>query len=289
MSHPESAARTKALAQLENTLGHYAPSVITSAFDRIGVHSKTPPLGVSSFAPKPAAPITPEQQKAKTEELKLSPDELKDSGERVLERLMKMKGLNMEKKSSIEGVDLAVSEACLGRMLSDRHCMYKHANAVTKAVDALKPSAGHLGEYFKFMAIPLAIGGGIQLVSKLMEQKETTKMKQESERVYASLLRSNEKFSSNKEIADEAFDALRSFAPALATKPIVARTFIENTIDGSVNDKHGRLAPETAKMLTETQDLVNRLNNASGGGFLAGLKDNMSIFSHAIKAPGKRQ
>lgn len=273
---PQYAARTKALSQLESSIGSYAPTVITNILDRAGLRSSTNPMGVP-------ANYVPEHEPT---EYVLPPEKAAAIEERMKEMMRKKK---MEKKASVEGIDIVVSEECLGRMLADRHCMYKQANVVTKAIDTLKPSAGHLGEYLKFMAIPLAIGGGVQLVQKLMRQKENEKMRMESERVYAGLMRSNEKIKSHKEIADEAFDALRSFAPALATKPIVARTFIENTIDGSISDKYGRLAPETTKMLTETQDLVNRLNNASSGGFLAGLKENMSIFGHSVKAPHKKE
>lgn len=185
----------------------------------------------------------------------------------------------MEKKSSPE---LTVSEECLGRMLADTHMMCKTAAFSMKGMSKLlKPSTDAMKGYFQLMAIPLAIGGGIQLVNKLMEERETSKSKELANGVFAGLRRSSDVIKENPELANEAFDSLRSFAPSLATKPLIAKTFVEHVINSG-----GRgLTPEAANQLASTETVIKRLNESSGGSFIAGLKEPMSLFGHSIAKP----
>jgi hypothetical protein len=173
-----------------------------------------------------------------------------------------------------------VSDECLGKMLADRYCMFKTAGIVPKAVsNVLKSSGNAMHDYVKIMALPLAIGGGIKLVSDIMKRKADAQTERQADQVFSGLKRTNSYVQENPELAAQAFDTLRSFAPALAAKPLVAKTFVEHVITSD-----GRIPPDTANMLASTQQLVNRLNEATGGGFVEGLKSPMSLFKHTISS-----
>jgi hypothetical protein len=186
-------------------------------------------------------------------------------------------GVHMPKQGS-EEAKLLVSEECLARMLADRYCMFKTAGIIPTGVkNFLRPGKDQLVNYVKLMALPLAIGGGIQLVNNLVKQREDARLSQQADSVFNHLKRTNDYAKENPELAAQAFDTLRSFAPALAAKPIIAKTFVEHVISSD-----GRIPPDTANMLAQTQQLVSRLNDVSGGGFIEGLKNPMSLFKHTI-------
>ena len=189
-------------------------------------------------------------------------------------------------KTSSDEQKLLVSDECMGRMLADRYCMMKSAGAIQNVGKFFKPGADALQNYVKVMALPLAIGGGMKLVSDLMKQRATDKMKADAERVFAGIRRSNELVQENPQLAQEAFDTLKSFAPSLATKPIIARTFVEHVVRSN-----GMLPPDTANTLAKTEQLIQQLNDTTGGGFIEGLKNPMSLFKHTVSkgvASGKK-
>jgi len=184
---------------------------------------------------------------------------------------------------------LLVSEECLGRMLADRYSMFKTAGILPKAVmsagkatgafasKAFSTSAGQLGKYIQMMAVPLMIGGGIQLLNQIRKQRDVQETMSHADQVFAQLKKTNENVRENLPVAQEAFDTLKSFAPALAAKPLVARTFVEHVISSE-----GRIPPDTTQMLANTQKMINQLNEATGGGFIEGLKSPMSLFKHNV-------
>ena len=198
----------------------------------------------------------------------------------------------MEKESSVNDdifQDQALSDECIGRMLATRHMMYEEAGLVKKA-GMLKPvtdffakggkmtgkgSYGDTFNYLKMMSVPLALSLGFGAVNKIMQMRENQQMSQQADKVFASLKRNSDIVAGNPEVAEEAFDALRSFAPVLATKPIIAKTFVEDTVQKKM------LAPQTADMLAGAQQKIMSINDDLGpkGGFISGLKEPMSLFS----------
>lgn len=189
-----------------------------------------------------------------------------------------------EKKSS-EEPSMKVSEECLGRMLADRYSMYKTAarsNILRDVGKFLSPGAKALENHFKIMALPLAIAGGIKLLSDAMKSADNARTREEAERVFAQLKRTNEYVKDQPQLANEAFDTLKSFAPSLAAKPIVARTFIENVVKG------GMIPVDQANALAKTEQLIQNLHESGKGGFLEGLKSPMSLFSHTIATHKKK-
>jgi hypothetical protein len=197
---------------------------------------------------------------------------------------------------------LLVSEECLGRMLADRYQMFKTAGILpplekeAKSIGtlagqagkwmgkAVTTSTGQVGKYIQMMAVPLMIGGGIQLINHLRQVREADKMNAQADQVFSQLKKTNDNVRENLPVAQEAFDTLKSFAPALAAKPLVARTFVEHVISSE-----GRIPPDTTQMLANTQKMINQLNEATGGGFIEGLKSPMGLFKHTISQKGKKE
>lgn len=184
-------------------------------------------------------------------------------------------------KQGAEKMAHRVSDECLGQMLAETHLMCKEAGVMTSISKYLAPSAKNVANYMKAMTIPLAMGIGIKAVQGLLDSRNKSELKNEAARVYASLKRTSDVIKENPQIADQAFDALTSFAPALAVKPIIAKTFVENVVNGQ-----GVLDPNTANMLAQTQQTVQSLDRQTGG-FVTGLRDSMGIFN--FKVPGKKE
>jgi len=198
----------------------------------------------------------------------------------AFEKTLSEMGLKKEGAASMTAKPQeSVSEECLGRMLAETHMMCKEAGLLQTVGNFLKPSANKMVDYAKAMTIPLAIGVGVQAIRSLMQQRENAQMRQQADHVFSSLKRTSDVVRENPEIASEAFDSLRSFAPALAVKPIIARTFVENVVNSQ-----GQLAPNTANMLASTQQIVQSIHKQTGGGFIAGLKEPMSLFSMHMSA-----
>lgn len=308
---PEVAGKATAMTTLQNLLQSMGPSMISQTIKSVAdmpkiraeekrMRDEASLLKTKKYIrdnPLEALPKTPKQElidrSSKNKKFLSKVDMLVSQGvpqdlaeEITVESFMNF--VDMQKKSS---ADLYVSEECLGRMLGDAHVMYTQSgihkeaasgNIVSRAFSsvgkALAPSASHAADYFKYMAVPLAIGGGIQLVNKLMQMKETAQMRAQADQVYAGLMRTNEYVKENPEEAAAAFDALRSFAPSLATKPMIAKTFVEHVVNTG-----GKLPPEMAQQLAATEKLVSDMNRTTGGGFIAGLKEPISgIFGHKV-------
>lgn len=173
-----------------------------------------------------------------------------------------------------------VSEECLGRMLAETHVMCKEAGIVSSTTKWLGAAGGtDVAKYLKVMTVPLAIGVGIKMIQGYMDSRNKSQLHAEADRVYANLKRTSDVVQENLPIANEAFDALKSFAPALAVKPIIAKTFVENVVNSQ-----GHLDPNTANMLAQTQQAVQTIERHTGGGFIAALKEPMGIFQ--FKKPG---
>lgn len=219
----------------------------------------------------------------------LSTEQIKGKGGQIpgLREALSKKGSVMKKEAN-EEAKLLVSDECMGKMLADRYCMLKTAGIIPSGAnkfitDTWTKGSKQVGDYIKLMAIPLAIGGGIKLVQDLMKKRNDAQIDAQADRVFAHMRRTNSYVQENPDLAVNAFDTLRSFAPALAAKPLIAKTFVEHVITSD-----GRIPPDTAQMLANTQQLVNRLNEATGGGFIEGLKSPMGLFKHTVSLPEKK-
>lgn len=288
---PSAAARARAMSSFEHAVQLLAPSAILQA--------ATP--GLTSEV-KQTVKKTNENEEKKLQEVQQSLSEMnkrfkeedarrqKENPQMAsdIQKMMndpKLKDLfsrlgQMQKKGSAE---LVVGEECLGRMLAEAHVMYKTAAAqsgLSKVLNSagkfFTPSHDAMKGYFEVMAIPLAVGGGIALVKKLMKEKETADLRAQADRAFNSLRRSNEVVKGNPELAGEAYDALRSFAPSLAAKPLIQKTFIEHVI----NSGGMGLTPEAAQQLANTETVIKRLGEMSPGSFITGIKEPMTLFGH---------
>ena len=178
---------------------------------------------------------------------------------------------------------MQVSEECLGKMLADRYTMFKTAEVKMGSFSLptlpkfLSQSGGALSHYFGQMVIPLAIAGGLKLVNDASKREDAAKLNAQADSVFNHLRRTNEYVQSNPTLAAEAFDTLRSFAPSMASKAIIARSFIENVV------KAGQLPVDTASMLINTEEHAQNVKKQQGGeGFIDGLKTPMSLFSYSM-------
>lgn len=120
---------------------------------------------------------------------------------------------------------MRVSERCLGKMLSDRYVLYKQASQAT-GIGGLQAAQNHIN-----MVWPaLALGGGLALVKHVMRTQKDAKLRAEADRVFESIRQRNQIIRDEPELAFEAYRTLRDIAPSIAARPLVAETFIENTV-----------------------------------------------------------
>ena len=189
----------------------------------------------------------------------------------------KTAGENMDKEAQEIFKDQKVSDECLGSMMATRHIMMKEAGlldhlpqsivkdirsmgaglrhtatnpnmAVSSAYTGTKNMFGPIGKQLGHLAPALAVGIGIAAVNKLLNMRASSQMSDQADAVFQDLRRSSAVVEENQEMAAQAFDSLRTFAPLLATKPMIARTFVEDIVN-----KGGLLGPQTVDMLAGAQ------------------------------------
>lgn len=189
---------------------------------------------------------------------------------------------------------MRVSESCLGQMLADRFLMYKTALAKKPEIAAGTKTAainwagfrstvrsnvgkgvGKLVEHSAQLAPALVIAGGIHLLTEALKSAQNKKLHDQADRVFADLRRTSEYVQNDPVLAAEAFDTLKSFAPSMAVKPIVARSFVENVVKGS-----GQIPIDTANLLAKTESLVSETGRS--GGFLQGVKGPLSLLQSGM-------
>lgn len=187
----------------------------------------------------------------------------------------------MDKTSSVvEAAVLSghrVSDECLGRMIADRYTMYKSAAATSSFSKMLKPfgkGVDAIKNHFQLIGPALVLGGGIQLLREAMKSRDNHRLREQADGVFAKIRRDSDYIKQNPEIAQEAFDTLKTFAPSVAVKPLVAKSFVE----GVVKAEH--MGVDTASMLAQTEGRIRE--NSGDLGFLEGLKTPMSIFSMSV-------
>lgn len=179
---------------------------------------------------------------------------------RQAEDLMKRHGF--DKKAQAQ----AVSDECLGQMLADRYVLLKEAGVM----DVAAAGAKNLGKSLQYWAPALALGGGVELVRRALESRRNAVLEAQADKNFAHLLRSSDVIKGDKAIATEAFDILKSVAPTLAAKPLVAKTFLEHSVNAM-----GNIPPATVQQLAEAEDRVRGLRGKNT--FFGDLKSIMGL------------
>lgn len=184
----------------------------------------------------------------------------------------------------------AVSEECLATMLADRYVMWQsYASEMQKTAAPTDPltmrkafskGLNHFLAGAGFAAAPLALAGMAHGVGAIIDAKRKADLERQANAVFVEVRRKSEKIQGEPEKAAEAFDALKSFAPALAVKPMIVKTFLEHAVGVD------HLSPETVKSLAETQFNVNR---SKPGGFATGFFGGLDSSMRPLKSlyPGK--
>lgn len=197
-------------------------------------------------------------------------DMFEDVGPQKAIDILKANGVefSMNKKSSAK-----VSDECMAVMLADRYVMAKTAGLMDSASRGAQALGGHLA----FMAPALALGAGTVLAQMAMTKMKERELAAQADTAFAGMKRNNDIIAANPEVAHEAYEAIKAFAPDLAAKPNVLRTFLEHAIS-----TEGRMPIETIKQMAETQQVISK--KPSDGGFIAGLKNPLSLVG--LKVPG---
>lgn len=115
----------------------------------------------------------------------------------------------------------------------------------------------------------LALSGIAAGAGALVDQIKQKKMHDAADKAFDKVRKESDHIRGNPVLAAEAFDAMRSFAPSLAEKPQVLKTFIEHVI------RTEQLAPQTINDLAAAQSNVNKAQEASG--FAAGLANTLKV------------
>ena len=173
------------------------------------------------------------------------------------EAVNKSREYPMDKQSSQK-----VSESCAAEMMADRYLLlknsslYKEAGAMSGAADVLAKAAPYLIASLAMAGIAHGVGAG-------MDALQRKKLENQADDAYAKLRKNSEIVKANPDIAHEAFDAIKTFAPNLAAKQNILKTFIEHSVS-----MDGRMPPETINQLATAQgNIIKSKQPGFAGGF----------------------
>ena len=176
------------------------------------------------------------------------------------------RGGMMNKQSSAE---LKFSDECIGEMLADRYLVIRE-DLIKEASDAkttlFSESLKGLKRGAAMVAPYILVGGAIHGASMVMDAMAKKKLHEQADDAFRKIQKNSEIIKQNPELAVEALDAIKTFAPALAAKPAVLKTFVEHTVNV------GNIAPQTMNDLAMSQFNYNRSRpGGSAGGFMSGI------------------
>lgn len=177
----------------------------------------------------------------------------------------------MQKKGGVMNPDVQqkVSDECIGEMLADRYIIMMQGMEKEAGVKPGIMSAGmnRLKAGAQFMAPIMALGGLAHGIGMIVDARRKKQMDQAANENFFKLKQHSEIVQGNPELANQALDAIKTFAPALAAKPAVLKTFVEHTINA------GMIAPQTVSDLATAQGNVSK-SQAPGfaSGFLGAVK-----------------
>jgi hypothetical protein len=195
---------------------------------------------------------------------------------------MPKRGMGFQMKHASEDIfsEQTLSDECIGKMMGTRHGMIKEAGILNAIKGGVGESAKATGKYFSMMSVPIALGLGMAALNKIMKVRENNQMSAQADHVYKNIMSSSDIAKQNPQAAAEAFDSLRSFAPILATKHNVAKSFIEEVAGGW----GGKMPPQTIGMLAEVQQKAMGMHDDKG--FFSALKEPMQMFN--LRLPGQK-
>ena len=192
----------------------------------------------------------------------------------VMDQFRKEKAMFSKKGEAMENQgseQISVSEECLGRMVADRYAMMKTAGVWDRALDTLKRSGLNTAEHLGTMAVPFALAGGATAVGAFLKHRSNEKLKSQADQVFSDIMTTSQYAKDQPIVAAEAFDSLKTFAPTLAARPLVAKTFVEQIVKSD-----GHFHPDTVKMLADTQKTLTEVSHGDGG-FLKGFKAPLDL------------
>jgi hypothetical protein len=165
-----------------------------------------------------------------------------------------------------------VSDECLGTMLAERYVLVKQAGLLSTTGSLIGAGAGTMAKGMALFAPAMALAGGAELVRQAIESHRNTALQAQADKNFAQIMKSNDKFQgdANKQLAMEAFETLKTVAPSLAARRLVAETFIDYTVG------QGQLAPQTVQQLAEAEDKVRGIGSNKSN-FVTDLKTTMGF------------
>jgi hypothetical protein len=182
-------------------------------------------------------------------------------------------GFNMNKESSQQ-----VSEKCAIEMMADRYVLfknsplYKEASIISKATNVLAEAAPYMVATLGTVGVIHGVGAAIDMVQK-------KKLELQANAAFAQVQKSSDIIKGNKELAEQAFDAIKTFAPSLAAKPAILKTFLEHSVS-----VEGRIPPEMVNQLATAQGNIGRSKPA---GFASGFVDTASSVGKMVEEKKK--
>jgi hypothetical protein len=154
---------------------------------------------------------------------------------------------SMKKQSSQK-----VSETCAVEMMADRYVMLKQSSLCKEAGVAAEIK-DVLIKARPYLLTSLAVTGLAHGIGAAIDATNSHRLGSQADEAFAKLRKSSESIKANPELAMNAFDAIKTFAPNLAAKPAVLKTFIEHSIS-----VEGMMSPETINQLATAQGSIMR-------------------------------
>lgn len=237
--HPGNAARAAASSSLSTLATTFGPDVLR---DFRG-HANEYKSRLSAIAKK---------------ESELTMPKSKPSGfdEEVAARAARYSGL--DKQSS---APRTVSDGCLGTMLAERYTMFKTAGLM----ENVGIGAKNLAKSLSVFAPAIALGGGLELMKHVMESRKNAALGDQADKEFKNLLRTSDIVKGDTATAYEAFNTLKAFAPSLAVRPLVLKTFVENTVNNS-----GHITSQMVQDFASTENQIRGFGGKSD--FMGGIK-----------------
>jgi hypothetical protein len=202
---------------------------------------------------------------------------------------------NLNKQgSAVKKIEL--SDECVGEMLGDRYVLWKQASG-TGAVPpmsvlqgAANRGARNFTKGLAFFSSGLALAGLGHLAGKAVDAHRRKQMDGEAEKAYIEAREHSRIIRDREDQARDAFDVLKSFAPSLATKRSIVRTFLESSVQGSDEGVPiVRIDPLTVKSLVDTHNVASRPNYQSfSQAFSGALSPGVSFYKDMTHAGNPR-
>ena len=174
------------------------------------------------------------------------------------EVLKKSQEYRMKKESSQK-----VSESCAIEMMADRYVLLKQSSLYKEA--SVGEQVGKvLWQATPYLLSSLALAGIAHGVGSAVDAVKKKHLDSQADAAFEKVKKSSEAIQANQQLAHDAFDAIKTFAPSLAGKPMILKTFIEHSIS-----VEGRMPPEMVNQLATAEGSIGRSKPLGfAGGFI---------------------